>query len=269
MPRLAVPRRVVKGAGDKPSAAANSAATPAEIIATYPDQIVPTDGQPAPTSGLSSWINYTRPGCCGPLGSNGPINTELYAITGPSLPIGGGILGSVLDTGWLVKAGGRSLFFNSELTAAWTADIGLDYIYNHGKPDKFIPVLPRGARFGSRPTQSHLRVLNRTRADSNLGREWYIYVWPGDLGARWRAGFDVGTRLGTVRADFVEVPHRTDVLFGVDIGLHTDLEIPKGCCTFLVGFRMEWDHDWMDVLQSQNNSNLQDWNLLLNLGFRY
>src|SRR4051794_27721008 len=37
---------------------------------------------PAP-QGLSSWITYTRPDCCGPVGGQGPIKWELYGRTGP------------------------------------------------------------------------------------------------------------------------------------------------------------------------------------------
>ena len=35
------------------------------------------------------------------------------------------------------------------------------------------------------------------------------------------------------------------------------------------GVRLEWDYTWMDILQHQNNSDLQDINLILNTGFRF
>src|SRR5437879_2606956 len=53
------------------------------------------------------------PGCCGPVGKNGPIAYEWYLRAGPSLPLGGtGGLANTVETGWLIQGGGRSLFFN-------------------------------------------------------------------------------------------------------------------------------------------------------------
>jgi hypothetical protein len=238
----------------------------------YTGQVLPAE-VPGVSGSLSSWIRYTRPDCCGPIGAHGPIHTELYALTGPSLPIGGGLFGTILDTGWDVQGGGRSLFYNSDVTAAWTADLSLQYIYNHGKPDKTINLFRPGTSVETmrttRPTAAHMRALHRVNGTINLGREWYLKVPDNNWGLQWRVGLDGGGRLGTVRLDLVELPHRTDVLYGVDVAVHSDLEIPRGCCNFLIGVRAEWDHDWMSILQSQNNSNLQDANFLLTFGVRY
>jgi hypothetical protein len=220
----------------------------------------------AAMSGLSSWLRYQRPFCCGPIGSHGPIHTELYAQTGPSLPIGGGRLEHILNTGWDVQAGGRSMFYKADMTGAWTVDLNINYTYNHGSSFNSVPIFETNH---VTPVQAHLLALHRTDFNGTVGREWYLYVWPQENGPAWRAGVDVGGGLGTARADFVEVHHRTDVIYRLVIGIHSDLEVPCGCCTFLVGARFEWDHDWMDILQSQSNSNLQDANFLLSLGFRY
>jgi hypothetical protein len=220
----------------------------------------------AAQSGLSSWLRYTRYNCCGPIGSHGPIHTELYMETGPNLPIGGGKFEHILNTGWDVQGGGRSLFYTADMTGAWTVDFNISYNYNHGSSFNMVPIFETNH---VTPVQAHLLALHRTHVTAAAGREWYLYVWPQDNGPALRAGFDVGGGLGTARADFVEVHHRTDVIYRLAIGVHTDLEIPRGCCTFLIGFRMEWDHDWMDILQSQSNSNIQDANLLLSVGFRY
>ena len=121
-----------------------------------------------------------------------------------------------------------------------------------------------------------------------MGREWYLNAPANAAGWKWRAGLDIGGRLGTGRAQFVNEPnqgfispkggfdHKTDTLYGLEIALHTDIEIPWGCCTFIYGFRAEWAYNWMDILQPSNlqlvhplNSQLQDVNLLLTLGVRF
>jgi hypothetical protein len=220
----------------------------------------------ATLSGLSSWMRYARPNCCGPIGSHGPINTELYIQTGPDLPIGGGKFEHILNTGWDVQGGGRSLFYTADMTGAWTVDINLNYSYNHGSSFNSVPIFETNH---TTPVQAHLLALHRVDVTSTVGREWYLYVWPQENGPAWRAGAEIGGGLGSARADFVEVHHRTDVIYRLVIALHTDLEFPHGCCTFLVGARAEWDHDWMDILQSQSNSNIQDANFMLSLGVRY
>src|SRR5205807_4651410 len=112
--------------------------------------------------------------------------------------------------------------------------------------------------------------LNRTDVSVGVGRDWYLWGAANACGEkRWRAGLDAGGRLGTAKAEFNEISHHTDTTGGVYIGLHTELEIPYGCCSFLVGFRAEWDYTWMDILQIQNNSDLQDVNLLFTFGVRY
>jgi hypothetical protein len=225
-------------------------------------------------AGLSDWIRYTRPDCCGPIGRHGPIQTELIMYNGPSIPVGGGISNRLLNTGWDVEAGGRSLFFNSEMDSAWTASATLNYIYNHAKAGVSVPLQPRGASPTSAPVQTRVRVFDRDAVSAGLGKELYLYVWPGDDGVRLRAGFDAGGRLGTVKAELVNDPlvqmaHRTDVMYALYTAVHADAEIPHGDWTFLVGVRLEWDHQWMSIWQGQNNSNLQDFNVLLNLGLRY
>lgn len=250
-------------------------AGPMQELLAPPGEIRPVG---ATRGGLSNWIQYTRPGCCAPYGGNGAIQTELFLRTGGSLVVGGGLFNQILQDGWEVKGGGRSLFFNPEMSAAWTVEIGLGYIYNHAQGGNNIPILtttpppvPPGAPPPPPPvfTQAHLKVLNRTNASAGLGREWF-YTYQGDawkLG--WRFGLDVSGVLGTSRADFTNIKHRTDIPFGFITAVHSDFEIPRGCCTMVTGFRVEWEHDWMDVLQTQNNSNISSLNLLLNFGVRY
>jgi hypothetical protein len=223
----------------------------------------------AALSGLSNWIRYSRPDCCSPIGAHGPIETELFIRNGPTLPIGAGIFTHLLDTGWDVQGGGRSMFFNADLDAAWTAEAALGYTYNHGRPGRTVAIIPRVATARDRPTPAHVRVLHRTAFTLGGGKEYFLYVWPGDNGVRWRAGWDAGARLGTVRLDFEELVHRTDVMYGLTTAVHTDFEIPCRCVSFLLGLRLEWDYQWMSILQSQNHSNLMDANVLFNMGIRY
>src|SRR5262249_33565922 len=238
----------------------------------------PQGGGAAEASGLSSWIRYTRPCCCGPIGGRGPTFTPVYIPSGPSSPVGGGVLGFVLDTGWEFQGGGRSLFFNADMTSAFTADFGISYTYNHGNPNRTfqLDTAVNGAP-AQRLQTVHLQRLHRTVATLALGKEWYLYVWPND-GPNWRAGFDVGGQLGTDRAEFREpvivgttqpLRPRNDMLWGVAPSFHTDLEIPRGCCTFMLGFRVEWAYQWTKIVQNPNHDDLQSLNLLVTTGFRY
>jgi hypothetical protein len=285
-------------AGGVESAAPQEALPAPRDIATMPapqpDQAFPVP--PSLTSPMSSWIIHNQTDCCGPIGGSGPINTELFIRTGPTLPVAGGFLHKVLDTGWVFGGGGRSMFFNPAVDAAWTADLSLLYFYNHARPNPKILVtadisnppvgLPAGP--GVR-VQGHVKDLNRTFVTAALGREWYLNAPANAAGWKWRAGFDIGGRLGTGVANFALEPnqgfigqsnagleHKTDTLYGLDLSLHTDLDIPWGCCTFTYGFRVEWDYTWMDILQPRNahlaqplNSQLQDVNLLLTFGVRF
>jgi hypothetical protein len=118
------------GATSDSRTSAGDTAQPSDSTATGGQGAPP----PAPVNpgGLSSWLVYPRaPGCCGPVGGNGPIGSEVYLRTGASIPVGGGIFGDVLDVGWAIQGGGRALFFNPAANAAWTVDLSLsNYHYN-------------------------------------------------------------------------------------------------------------------------------------------
>ena len=237
---------------------------------------VPADAMPAPSprevlpapsllaSPMSGWIVHNQANCCSPFGGDGPINTELYIDTGPSIPVAGGILHHIMETGWDVRGGGRSLFFNPAVDAAWTIDLNLSYIYNHARPN---PKVPSVNSTGS-TIQATLKDLNRTFVNGAFGREWYLNAPANAAGWKWRAGFDLGGGIGSGLVDFVELRHKTDTIYDVLIGLHSDLEVPCGCCTFTYGFRAEWDYTWTDLIQ-RNNGQLQDVNLLATFGVRF
>jgi len=254
----------------------------------YRSPYTPDTGQPAkttdappdklaPPASLSNWITYCRPDCCGPFGGSGPIDSELYARTGWSIPEGRVLFHQVLETGWLVSAGGRVLFFDRALDAAWTVDLGLSYVYNHGQRDdipiRIFDVDPNNP--GTVVTRDvTVRSLHRTFVNVALGRQWYLTGPTNDCDWRWRAGVDVGGRYGTLRVDVDEFGRRSffrfnDVIGGLFAALHSDVEVPCGCCSFLGGLRMEFDYTWSDVFQPRNDSDLFSLNILFNLGVRF
>ena len=224
-----------------------------------------------PSFGLSQWITYARPDCCGPIGGNGPICEELYIRSGVSIPAGDGILQKLLDTGWNISGGGRSLFFNPACDAAWTVDLGITSIYNHSQNEPKVTLITDFNNPGTPTAQLvTMRNIQRTFANASLGREWYLMGAANCCdGWNWRAGFDVGGRLGTAKIEFEEPRHRTDTIYGYFGSIHTDLEKPCGCCTGMIGFRAEWDETIMDFLDPFNNSHVQDFNLLVTFGVRF
>ena len=66
-----------------------------------------------------------------------------------------------------------------------------------------------------------------------------------------------------------EVLMRSLGVAGAFVGLHSDLEIPMGCCIYYGGFRAEWGYTWSSMLQAQNPGDFMDVNLLLEVGVRF
>jgi len=134
-----------------------------------------------------------------------------------------------------------------------------------------------------------------TCANAKLGREWYLLGSANSGGTTWRCGFDAGGAWGSGKADLhysnpnlttannaataaggipfdpttLLIKHRTDVIGQAFISLHSDIEIPCGCCIFQAGFRAEYGYTWDDILQRQNRSDLQAINLLFEIGGRF
>src|SRR5262249_17260212 len=131
---------------------------------------------------LSSWLTYcVSPNCCGPVGGDGPIQMELITRSGVSMTFGSGILGRLLDgnAGWDIEAGGRTLFFDSSLTKAWTVELSAINIWNHSKTEpkpiinQLQPPPPPGSITPQEPPilgPVTLRDLNRTFGNLALGR---------------------------------------------------------------------------------------------------
>lgn len=272
--------------------AAASAQTPAgkEYELPAPRPLAPASSTPnsvAPahfahqTHALSPWITgHCEPGCCGEM-IGMPIYSELYVRAGANWPLGGDIMGRLLSTGWTIGGGARALFFNPTLDAAWVIDAGITNTRNHGdRPDVQIPLsiivpgpggIPERVNFGQGGIPGvTVRDYNRTTVNLSFGRERYLWGTVNSCcggEASWRAGWDIGGRYGSSKADFHEIRHRTDVIGGAFLALHTDYEIPCDCCIFFAGLRLEWGYTWGDVLQQ--TSDVHDIGLLLNLGVRF
>lgn len=236
-----------------------------------------------PSAGLSDYILYTKHGCCGPVGGDGPIRGEFYLRSGPSLPVEGVYFGHTLETGWDIDGGGRILFFNTEGNSDWSVNFGLSNIRNQGQHSDIKATLrgilvPNAAGTATRIPSIDVSVmnLNRTFTNFGFGKEWYLLGGGGCAdgscgpgGCAWIAGIDAGGRYGTARLELNELRHRSDVIGGVYVALHTDLEWQCGnCCRFLAGFRAEWDYTWMDILQ-RTDADLEDVNLLFTIGVQY
>jgi hypothetical protein len=222
-------------------------------------------------SGLSDWILYRRPSCCS-AGPCWPLFGELYLRVGPSIPFGGHFLGRELIVGWTLEGGVRGLFFNQEMTSAWVIDAGIVNSNNGalspGTPTTLNIFLPNGAG-GVAKTKKDVTIqdYNRTFVSLGLGKEWYLWEPANAPGCKWRVGFDSGGRWGTSSMTFHEIRHRTNVIYGSYLALHTDLEVPCSCCTLLFGARCEWAYTWNSILQRISDN--EEVNFLLTFGVRY
>lgn len=232
---------------------------------------------------LNSWLSYPRsPGCCGPLGLNGPIGSEIYLRNGFSFPVGGGVF-SNLQPGWIIEGGGRVLFFDPPLERAWVVDLGITNIFSvmgQGAPvvtlfNYPVRTIPQGS-----PTPTTVAVpqlnatvsrLNQTYVNASFGREYWLWGTGNCSNSlpNWRVGWDLGGRYGTAKVNFNEVRHTTDTIGGYFMAIHTDVEIPWKCCIFQVGVRYEYGYTWSDILQQQNSSDYQYMNVLLTGGMRF
>jgi len=229
---------------------------------------------------LSSWIIGTDCDCCGELGDHMPIKNELFIRSGFSFIGGSGQLADSLDTGWMIEGGGRVLCFNGRGDMAWTLEGSLSNIHNSGTnppPQVTFLNIPASDSQGGlilQPTVvTAVKALNRTFVSAGVGQEWYMFGAATGTrscdNALWRVGWDVGGRYGSAKLELTDIRHRTDVIGAAYLALHTDIDIPWGCCVFQVGLRAEYDYTWSDVLQLQNKSDLEGYNLLFNVGVRY
>jgi hypothetical protein len=259
----------------------------------------PTSGPNEPgaapygTYSLSSWIRGDKYGCCDHVGGDGPIQSELFFTIGPSIPVGHhGQVAEALQTGLDLGVGARAMFFNPCMDAAWDVEIGGTNIFNHAHASTPIavqqnvpqnpnsPVTAPNANGSFPPVQvffGHngvpgvtLQDLNRTYFDIGGGKSWYVWGCANSCGPKARLGVDVGGRYGTESAEFHEIPHRNDVIAGMYAGVRADFECPLcGWAIFQAGIRVQYSYTWSDIMQIQNDSDIQDLNILFTIGIRF
>ncbi len=249
---------------------------------------VPAPPPPAPPAPPvpDDWILYRKcETCCGPMGGNGPLRSELFLNNGVSFPIGGDYFGRNLLEGWDITGGGRLMLFDNSMTSAWLLELSGTNINNQarsGASPTPLSVLVRNnvgqlerINFGVNGVPGAVvRDLNRTFVNLAVGKDWWVSGPAGGCGYgscegnwNWRWGVDVGGRYGTGRATFINIHEESDVMEGVFAGIHADVEIPCGCCVFTGGLRAEWSYTWSDVLRRSDD--IQEINFLFTVGVRY
>jgi hypothetical protein len=281
-----------------PPTPAPAPAPPVESLpapSTIPGQPVglpaaPTIGDGLPPGSVTDpWIDYTRPGCCGPIGRNGPIGSEWFLRNGVTIPVAGGILNDALQTGYMTEFGARALFFNPNTDKAWTLSSSLSYSYNNSSRSDLILMVPEGfnsqnpvtgqTQFQITDIPVTIRDYQRWSFNVAGGRERYIGNPAYSPGWHWRIGSDLGGRWGYGRVglnDLTGLPdnifyrRQSDVFGSFFVALHSDVEGPLFCghCQLISGIRAEWNYTWTDVLP-QSKNDLQDVNLLWTIGWRY
>src|SRR5262249_37320400 len=138
-------------------------------------------------------------------------------------------------------------------------------------PDPNPNNLPSQVNFGKNGVPGvTVQSFNRTFLNLGVGRDWWIWGSANCCdGPQWRAGVDVGGRYGSASIQLNELRHPTDVIGGVWLAVHSEIECPCGCGVFVAGLRLEWSYTWSDIMQSFNDSDMMDLNLLANVGLRF
>lgn len=239
---------------------------------------------------VSPWINYPQgPGCCGPVGGDGPIATELYTRTGIFFRAGGGsAMTQSLNPGLGFQWGGRTLFFNPSGEKAWTIDLGLTYQYFDGRAN--APIFQIDIDQGAAPNTTrqtidvNIRGYHRFAGRVAGGREWYLLGSVYDRNGcqrNWRAGMDLGGSWATTHLDLNDITNTLqfeapayerlrDVAGGMFVSLHSDVEVPLGGWLLQTGVRLEWEYQWSDILARAGvGGDLATVNLLWTIGVRF
>jgi hypothetical protein len=236
------------------------------------------------------------------VGRNGPIGSEVYLRSGISVPIGGGVYGSVMKPGWDIEGGVRTLLFNRDETAAWTADLSITNVHYYTSTGKQFILANVAFSPPSTPGMPSSLInlpeiavspvgLNDTTVNLSFGRECYLVGAATCHGEpQWRIGGDFGGRWGSSRIDLFAGPqppkvlalgvtqptaeaaaqHRTGAIEGFFFSLHTDVEIPCwSCCILFAGLRLEYSYTISHILQEQNDTLLQGLNFMATVGLRF
>jgi hypothetical protein len=231
--------------------------------------------------GISTWLAYPRPwGCCCPTGKNGPIGCEVYIRSGASVPVGSGVFASVLNLGWDIEGGVRTLLFNPAQDAAWTADLSITNIHYRTTTGRQVTLLnfplqvPTATGATTTLTIPSIQVTPAGVDDTTLnlafGREWYLWGTAECHGEPMlRVGCDFGGRWGNNKLDLREIRHKTGAIEGFFTSIHSDVEIPCSCCIIQAGFRLEYGYTFSNILKPTETTDLQTFNFMFMLGTRY
>src|SRR5262249_3965664 len=148
------------------------------------------------------WIDYARPGCCGPIGGNGPIGSEWVLRSGITMPGAGGILHEALPDGGMTEFGAPAPFFNPNTHKAWTLSASLSYSYNNSSRSDLVIMVPEGFNAQNpltgqttfQITDIPVTIRDYQRWSFNVagGREWYLGNPAYKPGWHWRIGSDLG-----------------------------------------------------------------------------
>jgi hypothetical protein len=234
----------------------------------------------------SPYLHYPRsPCCCGPVGQcGGPFGYEMFARTGWTFNVGGGIFNQYLLPGWDVEGGGILYLFNPPSTKAWFGTLSISNINAiAGTANQPITLFRYPVRTLNPTTNTSTVVqvpeiavtvtsLNMTFVNMGFGREWWLHgsADPGQQKCwNWRVGCDFGGRYGSAEVQFAQVQHHTDVVGGMYGAVHTDFEYPFRCGIIVAGMRLEYNYIWTSILQDQNDGDFSSINLLFNLGVRF
>ena len=245
--------------------------SPANAIINQSSPLNPVSQIEPVSPSAQAWQQNAPAYCCGPFGANGPIGSELFLYTGPTIPVSGGTLFHQLHTGWMVEWGVRSLFFNTDRDAAWGAKVSGTYAYNGG-------LRHGGPTFSYFGIPVRVRDLDRWSFTIGASREWFLFGSRDNGESNLRFGLETGGRWGTEHVNLLidifdprnqsNYLRRQDVFGAYYLGTHIDYEIPMGAWVFLCGFRAEYNWDFDDILPG-NSSLLRDVNLLFSIGVRY
>lgn len=228
------------------------------------------------------------PGCCGPVGGCGRIGTEVYVNTGVIIPFGAGDFVHRLETGWMVGAGGSSLFFNTAHDAAWVAQLGWNFTYNRGdqnSPTELNVRQPSTTNSTTGQTTANPDILTNVivrdiianNVTLALGRDWWIYGQGATgLEQSWnlRIGALIGGSYGTAHVD--EVPYfnqtgyfrRQGVTDGIFFDFHAECEMPLGAVICFGGIHLQYAYTWTNIAPPFAGD-IQNINILVSAGFRF
>jgi hypothetical protein len=257
---------------------------PADPVGTLTGQPMQQAGPAYPPGSYPSPYYTDGPGCCGPMGRNGRIGSEVYLYTGMTWALGEGRLARELHTGIMAGGGGASLFFNREHDAAWIIDVGVSYQYNPGSRDNFQNIFLRQPPIAGTNTKQPdvltsvaIRGLDRTNFNYAIGRDWWLWG-PGSTGLEngWnlRVGGLLGGRWGTAHVDMIPqddptgYARRQGVTYGVFLAPRATVEIPLGSTILFGGVRTEWGYDWMNLVPPYQG-NLHNINFVFTVGLRF